>query len=575
MKLTKLLFSAIIIFTLALAGCKNDAKDQGSSDQNFVIRLAQQPERINPILFPAADAREIYQYIFLPLADLNGQSLQFEPIMIKSIPVLNENNGNYSIDVEILEDASWTNGSPVTAEDYLFTLKTIFHPECNTFRYKYIIDIIDDISIDPNNNKKMTIHFGDYSMQMVEAALNFEVLPAYVYDPQGHSKAFNLLDLIDSTKLFALDSAEAFHQFAENFNSQKFSSEIIDGSGPYEFVEWNENESIILQRKADYWGASYDMPAFKARPAQIIFAIIPDEIAALTQLSEGKIDLVNNVSQNGLSLFTDSLKLTPNFYLEKIQQPRYYHLILNLKHPILKDKLVRQALNALHNDKEYIETFEKGEGKDMYSFIPEFLPGHNKSVPETKFEPSQAKTLLQKAGWSDSDGDGILDKVIDGKKYPLSLRFFASGALGVNMALLFKEACKEVGIDIEIVQKEFALIRKENLLPDDFEIIASVASVDLFLENPFDNYHSSNVENSNVANYQSAVADSLINIITTTTNNEVRLKAHGELQQLISEDVVWLYLYSPISRITINNKWKGSSIFTRPGYKANTFQLAQ
>ncbi|MCB0645162.1 MAG: hypothetical protein KDC49_00770 [Saprospiraceae bacterium] len=561
---------AISSFLFTFLSCKNDSSVPAAPDTRIVIRLADNPERINPILFPSGPAREVYQYIFLPMAELDGESLEFIPVMIKNIPVLKEDNGKISLSVEILEEASWSDGKPVTADDYIFTLKTIFHPECNTFAYKYLVDQVDSVSVDSENKKKFTIYFSDYAMQLIESALSFEILPAHLYDPDNNGEGFSLADLKNEEKTAALDSTESYHRFAESFNSQKYSAEIIEGSGPYAFIEWKPNESIVIKRKENYWGSGKGQ-SLDNRPSEIVFAIIPDEVSALTQLSEGKIDVISNVSQNSLSLFEDSLKMAKNFEVLKVQQPRYFVLLLNHKHPALSEPAVRKALDMLHNDPEYIEVFENGEGIDMYSFVPEFLPGHSKEIPPTVFNPEQAKAELQAAGWNDTNSDGTLDKVIGGKKQELKLRYLASGGQGINIGLLFKDACAKAGIAIEVVQKDFALIRKENIATDDFEVVASVMSVDLFLENPFDTYHSSNIETSNPNNYQSSTSDSLITVITETRDQKVRLAAHAQLQKQIKQDAVMLFLYSPISRIAISNKWDAKVYFTRPGYKANTF----
>lgn len=552
--------------------CRNQTANADKSESSVVIRLPENPERINPILFPGAIEREIYQYLFQPLADLDGESLEFKPVLIKTIPDLEEKLGLFTITVEILPEASWSDGSPITGADYAFTLKAIMHPECNTFRYKYLADYVEDVQINPENPKQFTIVFGSYTMQMVESVLNFEILPAHVYDATGLAGNFTVSDLKNEEKLALLDSLEAYHAFAENFNSVKFSNEVIEGSGPYSFVSWTPNESVVLKRKDNYWADGMEGDYFADVPAQIVFTVIPDEFAALTQLSEGKVDVVNNISQNGLSVFKDSSGQASNFAVLEVQQPRYYALLLNHKNPILSDAGVRRALDMLHDDKEYIQVFENGEGKDLFSFVPEFLPGHNKQMTSTPFDPEKAKEILSESGWTDTDGNGVLDKVIDGKKQDLHLRYMASGGLGTNIGLLLKDACKAVGIDIEMVQKDFALTRKENLATDDYEIIATVMSVDLFLENPFDSFHSGNTDNSNYTNYQSAAADSLITLIGETRDHDLRLKLHADLQKLIQQDAVMIYLYSPVSRIGINQKWNGKALFTRPGYRANTFE---
>ena len=73
-----------LLASLSIFSCK---ADKNSPDNTINIRIKKDPERINPLLFPNPTAREIYQYIHLPLADFDPQSLELTPILIKEIPV--------------------------------------------------------------------------------------------------------------------------------------------------------------------------------------------------------------------------------------------------------------------------------------------------------------------------------------------------------------------------------------------------------------------------------------------------------------------------------------------------------
>ena len=128
-KLMRKNFILFLSFTLvaSLFSCKTDRNNE---DNTIHIRLKKDPERINPLLFPNPTSREIYQYIHLPLADLDPDDLELSPILIDKIPVemaidTGKYKGGVYFDITILPEAKWDNGSPITAEDYLFTLKAI------------------------------------------------------------------------------------------------------------------------------------------------------------------------------------------------------------------------------------------------------------------------------------------------------------------------------------------------------------------------------------------------------------------------------------------------------------------
>ncbi|MBK6783806.1 MAG: hypothetical protein IPG79_08580 [Saprospiraceae bacterium] len=86
--------------------------------------------------------------------------------------------------------------------------------------------------------------------------------------------------------------------FAEKFNGQLYSSQKISGCGPYNFSVWEANQYIVLEKKKDYWGAKTKKSALKNNPDKIIFHIIADDLAAMVQLKEGKIDVMNQVDDD-------------------------------------------------------------------------------------------------------------------------------------------------------------------------------------------------------------------------------------------------------------------------------------
>ena len=566
----------IILFIVGLVSCKTDKTNEESTSSTFVIRLRKQPEQINPILFPSPIAREVYQYLFLAPAEINPEDLSLTPIMIEKVePLAVQSNGAYTLDVKMLKEAKWTDGKPVTGEDYVFTLKSMLHPNTDASAYKFMSTIVSDVVVDAKNSQNFQIVFDDYAMEMKENALGFELLPKHIYDPQGLTDRFSLRDLSDSSKLKKLEEDSLFLQFAEDFNSVKYTREVVSGSGPYTFEEWKDNETIVLKRKENYWGREFDIPSLKANMEKIIFAIIPDEIAAITQLAAGNVDFISGITAKTYNSFSDSLKdKTPMNWLE-VQVPKYYALVLNTEGEILKDKKIRQALQAVNNTDQYITIFEGNKATKMTSFVPPFMPGFNSAIKYKGADPESAKKLLDAAGWIDTNSDGVRDKMVDGKKRDLVLQVLSSAELSHNQALIFKEDCAKVGINIDVKQMDFATIRKEHLHSGSFDIIPSAASLEVILENPYDAFYSKNSGASNVSRYKSAVADSLIQIIITTEDDSKRIAVHKELQAVIYEDVPSIFLYAPQERIAISKKWHGSTVLVRPGYKANTFTLQE
>ena len=178
--LSFILFAAICLFS----SCKGDLNP---ADNTINIRLKKDPERINPLIFPNPTAREVYQYIHLPLADFDPETLELTPLLITSIPSeMSIDTGLYTggiyFDIELSNDAKWDNGSPITAEDYLFTIKAINLPLTNAGKYREITQNITDVLADPADPKKIRVIFAKDYMLALEAAVNIELYPRYYYE---------------------------------------------------------------------------------------------------------------------------------------------------------------------------------------------------------------------------------------------------------------------------------------------------------------------------------------------------------------------------------------------------------
>ena len=163
--MSRIPYVLIYVLFIGLLSCKNDRKQE---DATINIRLKKDPERINPLLFPNPTAREVYQYLHLPLADFDPNTLALSPVLIKNIPsAISIDTGMYKggllFNIEILEEAKWDNGSPITANDYAFTIKAINLPLTNAAKYRDWTQNFTDIAIDQSNPKKFSVIFAkDY-----------------------------------------------------------------------------------------------------------------------------------------------------------------------------------------------------------------------------------------------------------------------------------------------------------------------------------------------------------------------------------------------------------------------------
>lgn len=579
--MTKSHFSLLFLFlSLLFFSCKNEMHD---IDDTIHIRIEKDPERLHPLIFPNPLAREIYQYIFLPLADFNRETLELEPLLIKELPekqIITEGpySGGVRFDIEILPEAVWENGSPITAKDYIFTLKAIRLPLNNTSRYRDVLQNIVAVEMDKNNEKKFSVILKKDEMNALESCIQWELYPSYFYDPENVLSNLDLEKLQNDTLYEKTVTNDATYMtFVEKFNGQLYSSQKISGCGPYNFSVWEANQYIVLEKKKDYWGAKTKKSALKNNPDKIIFHIIADDLAAMVQLKEGKIDVMNQVDDDEFLALQKDPAYKEIFHFFTPSLTKYYVILLNNNDPKLSDKKVRRAITHLVDVDYILKNLESGFGERLVTPVHPSKPYYNKDLPFINFDQNKAKSLLVEAGWKDTDDNGVLDKVLPEGKTELSLDIYISGQeLGNQVALLLQQNAAKVGVKINIIEKEFKLLRAENIKTRKYHLVPTVVSTDLnYWDDLSFRYHSDYdiPQGANDVSYHNPKVDELLNAIPLEKNIVKRESLYKTLQTLIYEDQPMIYLYVPTERIVLNKIWKGNATMKRPGYAVNEFEM--
>lgn len=568
----------ILTALLSLYACKTN---HDPSLDKIVIRLEDEPESLNPMLGLSSASREVYEYIFLSLCDFEPSNTELVPVLLKELPkVIIRENGDIAYEMEILPDAVWQDGKDITANDFVFTLKMAYNPRITSASWKQILSDIKDVEIDSQNLKKFSVlTSGEYFLNY-EAIVTLELFPQHIYDRDRVLSKYDLASLGNQTVLDSLlVSDSSFVALGERFSSVEYGKNIVSGSGPYALKAWESGQFLILEKIENYWGEKYpNRVSLNAFPKQIIFQIVKDPNTALTLLKNDEIDYMDMtkipyIAYNELksdSIYSKKLEFhNPALY-------RYYYISLNNEDIRLRDKNVRQALCSIIDVDRLIAQVEGGYGQRILSVIHPKKPGTNLSLVPIQVDKQKAIKLLEDSNWKDSDKDGVRDKLIDGKKVSLSLRFFITGSdLSQSISAIFKESAKEIGVNIEVITKDFQATRVENLSTGDFEISTAAISPTEVRDDPFNSWHSSSIGKGgqNFSRYNNPEADSLMETIRSTKNETERSSAYLRLQEVMYYDYPVIFLYSPTLRIALDAEFIPIITTKRPGYLANAFKL--
>ncbi|MEL6867795.1 MAG: ABC transporter substrate-binding protein, partial [Bacteroidota bacterium] len=368
-----------------ISACRTESQEQketSTNDEPVTIssRIRSNPDKLNPSITFMGPAIQICRMVFPTLIEYDPVTLELGPMLAKTRPTFSTFSegpyaGKSAYTYEIHDEAVWDNGSPVTASDYIFSLKVLFNPLVPSSPYRGLLNFIEDVITYPDQPKKLTVVIREPYIKSEYNTGGIFVIPEYHYDPQGLLKDFKLSTLFNQEEASKLaESDEKLKAFADEFTSTKFSHEVenVVGCGPYRVTEWKDNERVVLTKKENWWGESMGekYTLLQAKPDQIIYVPVRDGATAVNMVKDGSIDAVKQLSNNQFLELQNSDVVKENYNLFNPDATTYNYLGLNTKSPKLEDKRVRKALAYLMDVEEVIRTAKKGMAKPIVGPVP-------------------------------------------------------------------------------------------------------------------------------------------------------------------------------------------------------------
>jgi len=570
-------FSFSLLFLSACGGNKNDRGD------TVVVRINDDPEKLNPLTTENAQSTIILNQMFCTLLNYDAKTLELNPFLAESLPIIsNIDTGKYKGGVAysfiIRPEAVWDNGSPVTGNDVVFTVKAILNKLSGANNLLSGIDFIRDIQVDAANLKKFTVISGKKYILAESKIGTLPIIPAYAYDETHLMGGFSIPELVklstDTSKILP----SPLTLFAQNFQNPKFSNDksAISGCGAYALEEKETGQRVVLARKKNWWGEKLTTvnPRFQAKPVRILFKIVKDEAATLALLKNDEIDIAAKINPRTFSTLKTNDTLTKNYNFFTAPTLGLVQLGMNCKSEKLSDSRVRRALAYCTNPTTYIKALMNGYA----TLSPNPFVAQRKyyDVNITPFTNNilEAKKLLADAGWRDTNGDSTVDKKINGKSTELVLRFTfaAQNAVAKNIGLMLKESAKQAGIDVELFAVESKVLL-ERFAKRDYDIFVSNTTFEPSSDDPKELWASSSNTPSGGNRYQfeNKTADALIDSIRSELNPEKRDVLYKNFQELINKEAPAVFLFSPQERLVIHKRLKNAqSVVIFPGFEVNT-----
>ena len=490
-----LLFLSALLF---LSGCGTNTKnDDGNSDEPVVLRVADGAEPVTFDIQATNDiptvriSKQIYETLIFQTSELG-----LEPGLATEWEEVEEN----LFEFKLRENVIFHNGEKFTADDVAYTFKRAIESPA----IGHIVESIDPETIEVIDEH--TIQIGTYE--------TFGPFLTHLAHP----------------------TVAILNEKAVEEAGDEYGTDIVVGTGPFEFEEWITGTQVIANRFEDYWGEEPEIDTIE-------FNIIADSSVRLIELESDAIDIAYDIASSDLKAVEENDELTlintPNLGAE------YLGLSVHNDTP-LREKKVRQAIAHVIDVPSIINTVYEGVGEQMSGPISELVFGFNDELDPIEYNVDQAKDLLAEAGYPDGG-------------FTLSLYVGDSNPQRIQVSQIISEALAEIGIDVEIVQMEWGAFLEATALgePDMFLLgwITATADADQGL---YPLFHSNNVgEAGNRSFYENDHVDELLDQGKSTMDEDKRLEYYKEAQEIIHDEVPWVFLQTLENVTAINNRVHG------------------
>ncbi|MBK6417974.1 MAG: hypothetical protein IPF79_02110 [Ignavibacteria bacterium] len=561
----------MVPFILMLTSCGGD--EQGGAGgaagdavvgEWVVIHELSDPEGLNPMITNDASASAVFERVYEKMLAQDFVTTDLYPVLAEARPTISDDHLTYTF--KLRDGITFSDGKPLTAKDVVFSYKVVKNPLITdgAALRNYYESVKDVVSPD---DKTVVITMSQPYFLAEYFLGGLWIVPKHIFDPKG------LTDRYTFDEANSMDKAQAnaaLKDFATWYNTAevKRDTKLNVGSGPYIFDEWKTGESVTLRRNPKHWAAGKDKwnPAYVEK---LIYKVVNDRNSAVVALKNGELDFMEYVPA---SKFAEEIDTVATPFLRKYAFPTqaYSYIGFNTERAVLSDPKVRKAMAYCLDRDALIKQVVRGLAVKVNSPIYQQRPEYDASVPNIDYNPNTAKQLLAEAGWADTDGDGVLDKVLGGRRTPLHVSFLinAGNEMREAIAITMSEELRKIGVKMDIRKLEWSVFL-ENLRTRNFEMYIGGWVNDPIPSDPYQIWHSSQIGNkgSNYVGFRNKRADQLLDLNRTEFDETKRIAYMKEFQQIVATEQPYIFLWSPLYPSVYNTRLQNVNYSAvRPGY---------
>lgn len=527
MSVRYLFASILVVLCLGLAACDSaqESKDAAKGPATaasaavqapaepeyggtYVTATIGEPSNLIGVLATDGASHEVADLLYVSLLKYN-KNLEITTQAADSYEVTDDGK---RLAFTLKKGIKWDDGVELTAEDVEFTYKLLADPKTPT-AYGENYRLVKEFKVTGKYSFEVT-----YEKPFARALISWmtDILPKHVLENE---------DLL----------------------ATKYSRQPV-GCGPYKLVKWDQGTRLVLEANENY---------FEGRPYfdRLIYRIIPDQATMFLELKARNLDYMG-LTPPQYKFQTSGPEWDTAFKKYDYLAFAYTYLAYNLNNPMFADKKVRQAFAHAIDKNALVKGVLLGLGKPT---IGPYKPGtwvYNTAIKDYALNPEKAKAMLAEAGWTDSDGDGTLDK--DGKPFTFTILTNQGNEARIKTATIIQSNLAAIGVTVKIRTVEWSAFIKEFVDKGKFEslVLGWNITIDPDIYNV---WHSSKAGPGglNFVGYKNAEVDELLDKGRHTIEQAGRKPIYDRIQEILHEDQPYTFLYSPLALPIVAGRIKG------------------
>jgi peptide/nickel transport system substrate-binding protein len=410
------------------SGTDTPASDSGS-ESTFIFGDTSEPSSLNPMVGYLGTDYTLWAMTYdIPI---NYTTEDFAANLDQSIVTsVDASEDGMSFTYHMRPDMKWSDGEPFTADDVEWTMN--YYKDNEISNYSADLALMD--RVEATDETTFVLHSTE---------------PTSVYS--GDS-------------VFLYEYILPKHIWAELDSPKKFENVPAVGSGPYVITEYKQGDSVTLEQNPNYWGKEIGLEPTVDR---IIYKVFQDENQEAAALEKGEIDFGYFDSANILK----ALDGKPNVTTHAAITPSFDELAFNTGSAFqpadgkfephgdgshaAADPAFRRAIRMAVDSQTIVDKVLQGYGEPALSPVPpdSVPPGIYWAPPEDEqlsFNLDNAKQALTDAGYTDTDGDGIVNDPETGDNVVLRYFIRSSDQNSVKTAPYVEGWLKEIGVGVDL-----------------------------------------------------------------------------------------------------------------------------